>query len=139
MSFPEAISTCLKKYTVFDGRASRSEFLVVRPLLLHRHHRERMGRRIDSRRPPMLGIFIAFLALLIPYIAAGVRRLHDLGKSGWWWFVSLIPFGSIVLIVLWATAGNPGRNQYGLPPGAGATMAPLPGVLPPSPPPPPPP
>jgi uncharacterized membrane protein YhaH (DUF805 family) len=124
---------------VFDGRASRSEFwwfvLFYYIVIIGSAW---VGALIVGDRP-MLGIFIAFLALLIPYIAAGVRRLHDLGKSGWWWFVSLIPFGSIVLIVLWATAGNPGRNQYGLPPGAGATMAPLPGVLPPSPPPPPPP
>ena len=57
---------------------------------------------------------IYFLAILIPSLAVIVRRLHDIGKSGWFYFVSLIPFiGSIWLIILFATEGDKGPNQYG--------------------------
>lgn len=65
------------------------------------------------------------LAVIIPGIAAVVRRLHDGGKSGWMILVSLIPFvGTIVLIVFLAQAGNPGANEYG--PGAGGDTPPPP-------------
>ena len=47
-------------------------------------------------------------------IAVGIRRLHDIDKSGWWLLVGLIPLvGSIWLIVLFATEGNTGENQFG--------------------------
>lgn len=62
------------------------------------------------------GIFYGLysLALLIPGLAVRVRRLHDIGKSGWMILVGLIPLiGAIWLIVLYATEGTPGENQYG--------------------------
>lgn len=56
------------------------------------------------------------LALLIPSLAAGVRRLHDTGKSGWYLLIGLIPIvGFIVLIVWFVKAGDPAGNQYGAP------------------------
>jgi uncharacterized membrane protein YhaH (DUF805 family) len=70
------------------------------------------------------------LAAIIPGIAAGVRRLHDTGKSGWMMLISLIPLiGGILLIVFLAQAGNQGPNNYGA--GAGGD------TMPPPPPPPP--
>ena len=57
------------------------------------------------------------LILLVPNLAVSVRRLHDIGKSGWMLFVALIPFAGIIwLIVLFATEGAKGENQYGLDP-----------------------
>jgi len=54
------------------------------------------------------------LFVLIPDLAVTVRRLHDVGKSGWMILVGLIPFvGAIWLLVLMATASNQGENQYG--------------------------
>jgi uncharacterized membrane protein YhaH (DUF805 family) len=54
------------------------------------------------------------LAILIPGLAAGVRRLHDVGKSGWMYLIALIPIaGGIWLIVLWAKEGEPGENKWG--------------------------
>ena len=54
------------------------------------------------------------LAVLIPSIAVGVRRLHDTDKSGWWLLIGLIPcVGIIILIVFFATEGTRGPNQYG--------------------------
>lgn len=57
------------------------------------------------------------LALLVPSLAAGVRRLHDTGKSGWMILIALIPLvGSIILIVFLASGGDQQPNQYGPPP-----------------------
>lgn len=60
-------------------------------------------------------IYLLFvLALLIPGLAVGIRRLHDVGKSGWWLLISLIPLiGVIWLIVLLATDGTADNNIYG--------------------------
>lgn len=54
------------------------------------------------------------LAVIIPGLSVFVRRMHDVGKSGWWFFIALIPFvGIIWLLVLLCTDGNPGENMYG--------------------------
>lgn len=52
--------------------------------------------------------------MLVAYLAVGVRRLHDTGRTGWWWLITLVPFaGNIVLIVLWAFDGQLGPNRFG--------------------------
>ena len=57
------------------------------------------------------------LVVVIPSLAVGIRRLHDTGRSGWWLLIGFIPLiGSIILLVLFATAGEPGSNRYGPPP-----------------------
>lgn len=72
----------------------------------------------------VLGIILGFLglgslaglytlAILIPSLAVGVRRLHDTGRSGWWLLISLIPFGVFVLLYFLASEGEAGPNQYG--------------------------
>jgi uncharacterized membrane protein YhaH (DUF805 family) len=59
-------------------------------------------------------IFIYMLGSIVPSLAVLVRRLHDSGKSGWYYFVSLIPLaGPIWLLVLLATDSTPGDNEYG--------------------------
>jgi uncharacterized membrane protein YhaH (DUF805 family) len=92
----------------------------------------------DGTRWAVFGVLIglASLALLLPYLSVGVRRLNDTGKSGAWWFIVLVPFGWVVLLVFFASDGAPGWNRYGPPPGVQATLASPPGTLPPPPPPP---
>ena len=54
------------------------------------------------------------LAVLLPGLAVAVRRLHDIGKSGWWLLIALVPFvGAIILIVFFVKEGDPGSNEYG--------------------------
>ena len=63
-----------------------------------------------------VGYIYAFYALVtfVPTIAVQVRRLHDVGKTGWFFFLFLIPvIGAIYLLVLYCTASNPGDNAYG--------------------------
>lgn len=58
------------------------------------------------------GIFV--LAVLVPSIAVGVRRLHDIDRSGWWLLIGLIPLiGGIVLFVFNVTSGTRGPNRFG--------------------------
>ncbi|MDD5995854.1 MAG: DUF805 domain-containing protein [Bacteroidales bacterium] len=59
-------------------------------------------------------IYVLGLALFIPSIAVAVRRLHDTGKSGWYYLVGLIPFiGALVLLYWFVTEGTEGSNEYG--------------------------
>lgn len=96
-----AISSCWRKYATFKGRANRSEywFWVLFNFLLN--------------CIPFVNI-VAMLVLLIPSISVAVRRLHDIGKSGWWYLLGLIPLiGSIWLIVLYCMDSEEGDNKYG--------------------------
>jgi uncharacterized membrane protein YhaH (DUF805 family) len=65
-----------------------------------------------------LAVILLFLVLLwflvLPGLALSVRRLHDIGRSGWWLLIGLVPFGSIVLLVFHCTDGTPGPNRYDL-------------------------
>jgi uncharacterized membrane protein YhaH (DUF805 family) len=144
MSFAEAIKTCFQKYAEFRGRASRPEFWWF--VLLYYIVIFAVGVPLVFGQPSfdwngmtgaVFGLLfgLASLALLLPYLAVGVRRLHDTGKSGAWWFIVLVPFGWVVLLVFFASEGDPGSNRYGPPPGVQATMASPPGTLPPPPPP----
>jgi uncharacterized membrane protein YhaH (DUF805 family) len=102
----------LKKYAVFTGRARRTEYwmfvlfnLVIAIALAF----------IEGivGGPGVLGGLYS-LAVLIPSLAVGARRLHDTGRSGWWLLIGLVPvIGIIVLIVFFATDSQPGTNQYG--------------------------
>jgi len=115
MSFGDAVKTCFSKYVDFKGRASRAEYwwfflsyVIVYFIALI------LGSAVKAA---IWLIAIAALVYVLPLLAAAVRRLHDTGKSGWWYFISLIPLvGPILLIVFLATAGNPAPNQYGPPP-----------------------
>lgn len=121
-----ATRTVLSKYVTFSGRASRSEFwwwfLALCILLL-------IARIIDGALiAPMLG-FGAFqeesgqplsvllaLAVLLPNIAVGIRRLHDTGRVGWWLLIGLIPVvGTLVLLYFYVQPSEDSDNQYGAP------------------------
>ena len=74
--------------------------------------------RIIGMPVQILG-WIYSLAVLIPGIAVGIRRLHDTDRTGWWLLVGLIPIiGWIVVLVFAVQDGTPGDNQYGANPKA---------------------
>ena len=138
MDFMTAVRTCLHKYATFDGRASRSEFwwfylftalvtLVFYVFVIF--FGVLAGVTGDGWISGLLGVMSLFanlamfavsIALLIPLLAAGCRRLHDRGQSGWLQLLLIVPCGGIVLIVFWVLEGMPGPNAYGPPPGAPA-------------------
>ncbi|MEN8119313.1 MAG: DUF805 domain-containing protein [Bacteroidota bacterium] len=105
----------LKQFADFNGRARRKEFWMF--VLINFGISIVLGI-IDSAvfGSQVLG-GIYSLGILVPAIAVGVRRLHDIGKSGWMYLVILIPLvGIIWLIVLWAQDGVAGENEFGFNP-----------------------
>ena len=61
----------------------------------------------------LLVIFVVYLLFFIVGLALAVRRLHDTDKSGWWYFISFVPFGGLVLLIFFIMGGTPGPNRYG--------------------------
>jgi uncharacterized membrane protein YhaH (DUF805 family) len=101
----------LKKYAVFTGRARRSEywFFVLFNLII-----TVILALIDAWLGTSFLEIIYSLAVLIPSLAVGVRRLHDTDRSGWWLLIGLVPlFGLIVLIVFFVQDSTAGANKYG--------------------------
>ncbi|GAA2155142.1 DUF805 domain-containing protein [Glycomyces rutgersensis] len=106
--------TALKKYAVFSGRSRRREFwwfVLVNAII------GAILQCLGDQRDPNFWNFIGWaygLAVLIPSIAVQVRRLHDIGRTGWWWFIGLVPIvGWIILIVFSVLDSEPGPNRYG--------------------------
>jgi len=110
MSLMDAAKTCFQKSITISGRASRSEYwffqltytltlitLVVIDVMLG---------------TPLMLLVIAFIPALF---TVTIRRLHDIGKSGWMLLLMFIPLVNFILMIMWfiADAGQPGPNQYG--------------------------
>jgi len=108
----------LKKYAVFSGRSRRKEYwyfslfnLLITIVLAVIDGMT--GTLIAEANIGLLGGIYA-LALLIPFLAVSVRRLHDTDRSGWWLLIALIPLiGAIVILVFTLQDSKPGQNQYG--------------------------
>ena len=95
----------LKKYAVFSGRARRKEYWMF--ALVNTIISAVIGLIVGS-----IGLSEHFsniypLAVLVPAIAVGVRRLHDIDRSGWW---ILVPIWNLVLL---CTNGTSGENRFG--------------------------
>ena len=104
----------LERYAEFTGRSSRAEFwwYFLANLII--------GIVLNLLTTASWIFWVPYviysLAVLIPGLAVGIRRLHDTDRVGWWLLIALIPIvGIIVLIVFWAGEGTPGPNQYGAP------------------------
>ena len=118
MTFQEAISSAFSNYANFSGRARTSEywyfclFNIIVSMVLSALMRLTAGSA-------MFNIFriievVYSLAVLIPGLAVAWRRLHDIGRSGAWYLLMLVPFvGVIVLLVWFCKDSQPGVNEYG--------------------------
>ena len=115
MTFTESVSVCFKKYFVFEGRASRSEYwwfqLIVAPSYI-------IFEITNSESSPVSFLFLVITLLtLIPAISAGVRRLHDTNKSGFYLLLSFIPFiGGLIVLFFLIAQGTKGKNRFGADP-----------------------
>ena len=129
MSFTESVTICLtKKYADFNGRASRSEYwwffalyfgaVAILYILAWITFTASIAANPYNPSPGFSSLlfvlaFLVFLAGIIPFLAAGARRLHDTGKTALLLLLYLVPGGSIALIVLCALEPNRGPNLYG--------------------------
>lgn len=101
----------LKKYAVFNGRAHRQEFWMF---TLFNVIASIICSIVDNLAGTTIFATIYSLAVLLPSIGVNVRRLHDIGRSGWWLFLSFIPVIGWILLIYWACLDSqPGTNQYG--------------------------
>jgi len=121
--------TAMKKYVDFSGRARRKEYWMFTLFNIIFSIVAIVLDNILGTANEDLGYGLIYglfgLAILLPTLAVTVRRLHDVGKSGWWIFISLIPIvGGIWLFILTLTDSQPGDNQYGANPKM--SMAPVP-------------
>lgn len=121
-----AVRRVWSKYAVFSGRASRPEFwwwwlftalvllvtqvldaFIIMPLLGFDIGNTAAGQPLSA---------LVSLVFLLPNIAVLVRRLHDTNRSGWWFFIALIPVvGVLVLIYFYVQPSDEGRNGFGEP------------------------
>ena len=122
-----AYETVMLRYAKFRGRASRKEFwlfnLMATLILM-------AARAIDyaitggSDEPGLIVTLLATLIHFLPALAVGVRRLHDIDRSGWWLLIQFVPLvGTVVLLVFSCTASSPGTNRFGFHPGLGSNAA----------------
>ncbi len=120
-----AVKSVLAQYAGFSGRASRAEFwwwllaiflvsivtqfidaVVIGPMLGFEPGDEIAGQ-------PLSALFS--LAIVLPTVAAGARRLHDMGRSGWWLLLSLIPLVGSLILLWFYTRPSDGPNAWGAP------------------------
>jgi uncharacterized membrane protein YhaH (DUF805 family) len=133
MTFMESVQTCLQfKYAEFQGRARRSEYwwfmlfvTLVIGVVETIAFSVAMATSYDDSMPIVgtLAVIVAGLfvvGLIVPAIAVAVRRLHDLGWSGWWYLTQLIPIvgglAALAIVIGFMMRGNDGPNKYGLDP-----------------------
>ncbi len=96
----------LKKYADFNGRARRKEYwmfvliyMVINVILAV------LGMDIIS--------MIVGLALLVPSISIGTRRLHDTGRSGWWQLIYFVPLIGLIVMIVFLSQDSHDENDYG--------------------------
>jgi uncharacterized membrane protein YhaH (DUF805 family) len=113
MSFQDAVRICLMKYVDAKGRAGRAEYWYF---FLFNFIVSVIVGIIDAIIGSQILGLIVTLALLLPGIMVGIRRLHDTNRVGWWMLIGLIPIvGWIILIIFFVQPGDSGPNQYGPP------------------------
>ncbi len=120
-----AVRKVLSHYATFTGRASRPEFwwwiLAVFLATL-------VTQTIDAILiGPMLGFdigdenagqplsMLVSLAIFLPALAVGARRLHDMGKSGWWLLIGFVPIVGVLVLLWFYTRPSEGPNAWGAP------------------------
>lgn len=100
-SFKEAVKRCFKRYATFGGRANRVEYWMWMLFVLIAVSFVVVG-------------WLMLPVVVIPTIAVTTRRLHDVGKSGWWQLIVVVPLGLFWLIYLLCRRGSEEDNSYGI-------------------------
>ena len=132
MNFIQSISTCMRKYVTFSGRATRSEFwwfylfTVLVNLVATSQASSFVPNLLDGQDMTenessyfLNNFFFLYLStitsliLLLPSLAVAVRRLHDVGRSGWWILIAFTVIGIIPLLIWYVTDTKDEENVYG--------------------------
>ena len=110
MPFMDSAKTCMQKSFTLQGRASRSEywffylFMIIAQIVL---------AVIDASLGTPLSLLV--LALIPAMLCVTIRRMHDIGKSGWWLLIGFIPLIGGLILLYWFIfdGGQPHANDYG--------------------------
>lgn len=108
-------------YADFKGRATRKEYwsfisaYIILVIIIGFFIDFFSALHLAILSGVFLGLFILFtLAVFVPSLALSIRRIHDMGQSGWWYLIALIPYaGSIVLVVFFCLPSEKGHNKWG--------------------------
>jgi uncharacterized membrane protein YhaH (DUF805 family) len=109
----------LRRYAEFSGRSQRKEYwmfflfqIIVVVVLGIIEGVLGLSGMVAGAYGPLTLLF--WLAVLVPGIAVGIRRLHDTDRSGWWLLLAFVPLvGAIVLLVFFVSDGTHGPNRFG--------------------------
>lgn len=105
MNFLDAVKAGFAQYATFSGRALRSEYWWWTLFVL-------LGNIATTLvHEGLAALFL--LATLVPYIAVAARRLHDIGKSGWWQLIGLVPLIGWIIMIVWCAKEGEGDNAFG--------------------------
>jgi len=126
MDFGAAVKSFWSNYSNFKGRARRSEYWYVQLFLVLTNLAAAaidlalmdgdVDRFIANGGGGIVGL-VWILATIVPALAVLVRRLHDIGKSGWWALIVFVPFvGALVLLYFTVQDSEPDTNSYGASP-----------------------
>ena len=112
----------ISNYANFSGRAARTEYwlfslintlLLIIPIFISNYYSNSQYGNIKVNMYFAAYILVLEIIVFIPSTSITVRRLHDSNKSGLWYLIQFIPFGSIVLFVLCLLPGTREENKYG--------------------------
>ncbi len=125
MSFGQAIASGFRNYVGFDGRACRSEywFWALFVIIVSIATAILDSVLFANSQVSLLNSLFS-LAVLLPGLAVGARRLHDIDKTGWWLLLWLVPVVGWIILIIWAIKkGDEGSNRFGNDPLAAAAAA----------------
>lgn len=128
MNFSQAVSSGFNRYFEFSGRSARSEYWwwTLFVVLVNVTFNMLMSAGLsDSAQMIVVAVVLVFsVATLVPGLAVSIRRLHDVGRSGWWMLLLLIPLIGMLVLLYFAVQPSEGRtNDWGpVPEGARITV-----------------
>ncbi len=121
MPFAVAVQKCLSNYVTFSGRAQRSEYwwfvlFVILVCVAAAILDNLLGITFTDDGDGPIQVVVG-LAVALPTLSVAVRRLHDQDRSGWWWWINIVPvIGPIAFVVMMCLRGTEGPNRFGLDP-----------------------
>jgi len=104
--------TTFKKYFQFSGRATRGEFwtftLLNTVIFIILGILGLVLGSVSSSLASLIGLIYGLfsLASLLPSLSVLIRRLHDTGRSGWWFFIALIPLVGFIILLVFLLSGS---------------------------------
>lgn len=107
ITFVEAIKLFYSRYTDFSGRSTRAEFWWIALYCF-------VGGAICSAISEYIG-YVFGIVNIVPNIAIAIRRMHDIGKSGWWILINFIPLIGWIWYIVLCVKPSDGPNQWGMP------------------------